>query len=403
MKIINDSPVESVPLEKLNLHPNNPRKGNLEALGESLDVNGFYGAIVAQKSTGYILAGNHRYMAASAKKAQEIPVIWVDVDDDQAKKILLADNRTSDLAVYDEDELSMLLKSLDDLDGTGYTEEDLDALVGETSEGADDVEPTEPPEEPQSKLGEIYELGEHRLICGDCTEEETWARLLKDEKLKCIWMDPPYGVSYVGKTKKGLTIKNDSLNNDELALFLRDAFKESFNFCADGSPWYVSAPPGPRGIPFANELYSLGIFRQRLVWVKDRFVLGHSDYHYRHEDIYFGYKPGKGRMGRGGAGWFGDNSQDTLFEVTRPSANKTHPTMKPVNLIQLCLENSTKKSWIVGDPFAGSGSTLIACAQIGRVARLIELDPAYCDVIRKRWTTWAVEFGKDPGSGALYD
>lgn len=140
MKIINDSEIETVSVEDLKVHPNNPRKGNLKALSESLEVNGFYGAIIAQKSTGYILAGNHRYMASREKGVTELPVIWVDVDENQAKKILLADNRTSDLAIYDEEELADLLQSLDNLEGVGYSEKDLNMLLGIEDNNDDDHE-----------------------------------------------------------------------------------------------------------------------------------------------------------------------------------------------------------------------------------------------------------------------
>jgi site-specific DNA-methyltransferase (adenine-specific) len=137
------------------------------------------------------------------------------------------------------------------------------------------------------------------------------------------------------------------------------------------------------------------------VWVKNVLVLGHSDYHYRHEDIYFGYTKGVGRMGRGGAGWFGDNSQTTVLEFKKPSANREHPTMKPVELVEYCINNSSEPGWLVGEPFGGSGTTLIACAKTGRLARLIEIDPRYCDVIRRRWTQYALSAGVDPGTGRL--
>ncbi len=125
--------------------------------------------------------------------------------------------------------------------------------------------------------------------------------------------------------------------------------------------------------------------RQTLVWVKDAFVLGRSDWHYRHEPIYYGHKPGAGRIGRGARGWFGDNAQDSVLEVPRPRASGEHPTMKPPELIERCLSNSTRRRDLVLDPFAGSGSTLVACERSGRAARLIELDPRFCDVIVGRW------------------
>lgn len=255
------------------------------------------------------------------------------------------------------------------------------------------------PEVAVSVLGEVYELGPHRLACGDSTDPEVWERLLGDERLQVVWTDPPYGVAYVGGT--GLTIQNDDLGEDALAVFLRAAFTAAKAICSPGACWYVAAPPGPKTLIFALELKALGLFRQRLVWAKDRFVLGHSDYHYRHEDLYLGYVDGPGRRGRGGDGWFGDNAQDSVIEIARPSANREHPTMKPVALVSYCLSNSALAGWLVGDPFGGSGTTLIAAAELEMRARLIELDPRYCDVIRRRWTAWALVNDVDPGTGAL--
>lgn len=203
-----------------------------------------------------------------------------------------------------------------------------------------------------------------------------------------VWTDPPYGVDYEGKTADALKIENDALDDKSLEHLLEATFRAGLERCKAGAAWYVAAPAGPRTHIFATVLLRLGIWRQTLVWIKDRFVLGHSDYHYRYEPIYLGYGPivaGIGRRGRGGGGWYGDNAADTNLEVPRPSANREHPTMKPVELIAMCLKNSTAPGMTVADPFAGSGSTLIACHAIGRKARLIELDPRYADVICRRF------------------
>jgi site-specific DNA-methyltransferase (adenine-specific) len=181
----------------------------------------------------------------------------------------------------------------------------------------------------------------------------------------CLWTDPPYGVAYTGKTADALTITGDGA--DGLGELLAGAFA-----CLSG----VLDDAGWR-------------FHQALVWVKDVFVLGHSDYHYRHEDILYGYLPGEGRSGRGdhaGTRWCGDHSQDTVLEIPRRRRSTEHPTTKPVELITRCLGNSAPIGGIVLDPFAGSGSTLIACCQTGRVARLCEIDPGYVDVIVRRWS-----------------
>jgi len=199
-----------------------------------------------------------------------------------------------------------------------------------------------------------------------------------------MWTDPPYGVSYEGKTARALRIANDG------AAGLEDLLRESFA-CVDqglapGAPIYVAHPAGALSVTFGSAFLERGWrLHQTLVWVKDSLVLGRSDYHYRHEPILYGYKPGQGRLGRGGAGWYGGNAETSVLEVERPKASREHPTSKPPELIERCLRNSSARRDLVLDPFAGSGSTLVACERAGRAARLIELDPAYCDVIVCRY------------------
>jgi site-specific DNA-methyltransferase (adenine-specific) len=225
---------------------------------------------------------------------------------------------------------------------------------------------------------------------------------MKEEKADIIWTDPPYGVSYVGKTADALTIENDGSSQFEEVLC--GALDTILSVSRPGAACYVAAPAGPAGVPFAVELLRRDLFRQRLAWVKSSMVLGHSDYHYRHEDIYFGYVPGAtGRKGRGGVGWYGDNSQTSVLEFKKPNANPDHPTMKPIDLIQYCLKNSSAPSQIVFDPFGGSGSTLIAAHQLGRIARLIELDPRYVDVICRRWQEQTGTLPINEASGQEHD
>ena len=246
-----------------------------------------------------------------------------------------------------------------------------------------------------SRAGEVYELGPHRLVCGDSTDPKAWASLLGGEKLRMVWTDPPYGVAYVGKTADALTIENDALDPEALHAFLSAALGAAASSCVPGSVWYTAAPPGPPFGVFASVLEELSIWRHTLVWLKQRFVMGRCDYHYRHEAVFYGWTPGAAHY------FVDDRTQDSVLEFDNPSRSPEHPTMKPVALVQKCIENSSRDGWLVGDPFGGSGTTLIACAQSGRVARLIELAPRYCDVIRRRWTKFARSAGVDPGPGAL--
>lgn len=201
-----------------------------------------------------------------------------------------------------------------------------------------------------------------------------------------LWTDPPYGVDYVGKTKDALTIQNDT---GDIEGFLLAVFGACDAVLAPGARFYVACPAVQRGTQFRLAVNGAGwTLHQTLVWVKDSMVLGHSDYHYRHEDILYGWKPGPGRIGRGaheGTRWYGDHSQTSVFEVPRPKRNAEHPTMKPVELVTRCLANSARRGDVILDTFGGSGTTLLAAEAQGLDARLMEVDPRYCDVIVARW------------------
>lgn len=200
-----------------------------------------------------------------------------------------------------------------------------------------------------------------------------------------MWTDPPYGVGYVGKTEDSMTIKNDTAQ--DLQSLLAGAFSVATVVLKFGMPVYVACPPGDLQRVFINAFDQSGwTFRQSLVWAKNKFVMGHNDYHYRHELIMYGFTAGgKGHLGRGGVNWHGDNAQDSIFEVERPTRNRDHPTMKPVALVSSMLKNSCPRGGIVYDAFGGSGSTLIAAHLLGIRAMIVELEPRYVDVICSRF------------------
>lgn len=402
----------AVHVASLEEHPDNPRRGNTEAIDASMSTHGFYGAVVAQRSTGRILAGNHRYRVAVERGAGTVPVLWLDVTDDQARRVLLTDNRTGDLAEYDYGALAGLLDELQGtdlgLDGTGWDAADLLDVLGEgdaPAGGGGYTDPDNVPDplpDPVTKVGDVWQLGPHRVLCGDSTDLAAVKGFMGDTRADVVWTDPPYGVSYVGKTKDALTISNDGA--DDLDGMLGAAFDAILGVAAPGAAVYIAAPPGPQGISFATALADRGMFRQRLVWVKDSLVLGHSDYHYKHEDIYYGFTPATGgRVGRGGDGWYGDNAQTTILEFPRPKSSLDHPTMKPVELIAYCLGNSSRRGHVVLDLFGGSGSTLMAAHQSGRLARLVELDPVYVDVVCRRWQDHTGELPVLEASGEAHD
>jgi DNA modification methylase len=375
-----------VPIDGLQHYGRNPRRGDVDAIADSLERNGQYKPIVVRSGTGEVLAGNHTLKAAKQLGWTQIAATFVDVDDDAAARIVLVDNRTNDLATYDTPELIDLLNSIPDLTGSGYDAAALESLYGqqEPAVAPDDADEVPDAPTPLTKPGDVWLLGSHRVICGDATDPVAYRALLGDERPDCLWTDPPYGVEYVGKTKDALRIENDGAAG--LAALLHDAFAASVQYLRPGAPCYIAHADTERAT-FEREFRGAGfLFRQNLVWVKNTMVMGHSDYHYKHEPILYGFSPGaEGRLGRGGPRWFGADNATTVFEFPKPGASREHPTMKPVQLVLAMLANSVRPGQIVLDMFGGSGSTLIAADIHGAHARLMELDPHYVDVICARY------------------
>lgn len=386
--------VALVPIDSLASWPDNPRRGDVDQVARSLKRFGQVRPVLVQGST--IVAGHHVVLAALELGWTYIAVGNHDFggDVDEARAYLLADNRLSELGHTDSALLQAQLEALRSYEGVGYSERDraeLDARLAALRAPEVEPEPIEPPAEPRSVPGEIYQLGPHRLLCGDARDADALARLVDGATAEVLWTDPPYGVSYVGKTKDSLTIENDG--REGLGGLLVAAFRAVDTVLAPSGRFYIAAPSGPQGTVFRNSLADVGWkLHQVLVWVKDVMVLGHSDYHYAHEDVLYGWKPGQGRAGRGdhdGSRWYGGHDKTTVFQVPRPKRSEEHPTMKPVELIYRQLVNSAKSGDVVLDPFAGSGSTILASHQLGLRCCAVELDRGYCDVIRQRFADLA--------------
>ena len=371
----------------------NPRKNDpaVKAVADSIKRFGFGAPLLARQANGEIIAGHTRLKAAIKLGLTEVPVRYLDLTESEAHALALADNKVGELAEWDDAVLAEVLKGMaeagDNIEGLGWSSNDLQKMI--TEPGTEDGEVMEPPAEPITKPGDLWLLGDHRLLCGDSTKAEDVDRLMAGAKAVCMWTDPPYGIEYVGKTKDAKRIKNDGAQG--LEAMLTGAFRNAVASLDPGAPWYCAHPPGAQSQTFESVVLALGMqVHQRLAWVKDVFVLGHSDYHYKHEPILYGYTSGAGRSGRGnhdGSRWYGDHAQTSVFEVPRPKRSEAHPTMKPVELVAIALKNSTPSGGLVIDPFLGSGTTLIACEQLNRVCCGLELDPAYCDVIINRWET----------------
>lgn len=385
------------PVANLKLLPGNPRRGDVDAVARSYDRFGQRKPIVARRSDMTVIAGNHQLQAAQRLGWTHVAVVWTDDDDLTAKAYALADNRTADLGSYDEDALGALLTlvSVDEalLASTGYDEKFLSDLLSRANANNRDFssDPEIIPDNAiaHTTLGDVWILGRHRLVCGDSTDKAQHRVAVNGSQIDLVWTDPPYGVDIQerdasqaklrGRRKDGKGVLNDDLSGDDLSTFLLLALSNAYEECRPGAAWYVAGPGGDLSVTFGSVLREIGVLRHLLVWVKDAFVMGRADYHYRHEMIYYGWKEGAAHT------WNSDRKQDSILEFARPKKSPEHPTMKPLDLIAYCIENSSLPTDHILDPFGGSGSTLMAAHSTGRTAHLIELDPRYCDVICARF------------------
>ncbi len=393
-------------------HPKNPRH-NDEAVGEianSIKRFGFTNPIVANED-GTILCGHTRFKAARSLGLQTVPVVYVDLNPTDSELLMIADNKLGERANWDKDLLAELLGDLEargaDLDGLGFDDEELSNLLDSISEPVpedlNDETDIDLQSEPVSREGEIYQLGEHFVICGDSTEASTFEALLGDTPVDIIVTDPPYGVSLwtgsVEEMKKlnhrtdGLIIENDDLTGDDLEDFLDSVYRHLIEYLRDGGVCYTFSPPDNLKFEFLKVLIKYDLVRHGLIWLKDRISFGRCDYHYKHEEIFYGWKKGAAHH------FTDDRSLSSVFEFPKPSKNPIHPTMKPVGLIAELIRNSSTRDSVVLDPFGGSGSTLIAAQETGRRAYLVEKSPRYVDAIRRRWTLYAEDKGLDKGEG----
>ena len=359
---------------------------------ESLQRYGAGRSIVIDEENR-ILAGNGTIAGARAAGIKNVRVIETEGDEiiavkrkglseDQKVGLALADNRTSDLSEWDKEMLHQLSED-HDID-PWFTKEDLAEILGEPdiipTEGLTDPdEVPETPEEPTVQFGEVWKLGNHKLLCGDSTDQNQLQSLMENE-LADLWLtDPPYNVNYEGKTADKLKIQNDQFADEEFRQFLASAYAVASHYLNDGASFYIWHADS-EGYNFRGAAKDANLqIRQCLIWVKSAMVMGRQDYHWQHEPCLYGWKKGASHF------WNADRKQTTVLNFDKPNRNKEHPTMKPVDLFQYQMTNSTKPNDLILDTFGGSGTTLIAAERIQRQARLVELDPKYCDVIIKRW------------------
>ena len=372
-------------IEKLVPYVNNARTHNAEQimkLRSSLREFGFINPVIIDKEYN-VIAGHGRIMAAKEEGIKEVPCVFVDyLTEAQKKAYILADNRMAMDAGWDEELLKIELEALQDEDFdlglTGFDEKELASLFDSEDESKDDeFDVDEELQKPtMTKSGDLWILGNHRLLCGDSTKEESYSLLMEDKKANLVVTDPPYNVNYEGSAGK---IKNDNLETDKFYQFLFEAFSCMEKAMADDASIYVFHAD-TEGLNFRKAFADAGFYLSgTCIWKKQSLVLGRSPYQWQHEPCLFGWKK------NGKHQWYSDRKQTTIWEFDKPKKNGDHPTMKPVSLIAYPIKNSSMSNCIVLDPFGGSGSTLIACEQTNRICRTIELDEKYCDVIVKRY------------------
>lgn len=386
------------PIGEIHPYDKNPRNNDeaVDAVAKSIKEFGWRAPIVVDKNM-VIVAGHTRMKAALKLGLTEVPVhVAEDLTEEQIQAYRIADNKTGEIAEWNYDLLPIELKELQaggfDMSLLGFDTSELEKLLSdvndEVAEGETDADVVpEVPEEAASKPGEVYMLGEHRLMCGDSTKKEDTEKLMGSDLAVLYLTDPPYNVAVQGST--GLTIANDDMPTEEFRMFLDGAFQAAAGVLAPGTSFYIFHSDS-ESANFRLAAKDAGLeVHETLYWVKNALVLGRFDYHYITESCLYGWTPGAPHR------WFSDRCQTNALKFDKPQRNPVHPTSKPVEMLVYLVKNSSARGDIVLDNFGGSGSTLIACEQTGRLCRIMELDPKYCDVIRRRWAEFTHGEGCD--------
>ena len=387
--------MQLVSTDKLIPYVNNARTHSPEQLTKlrsSLREFGFINPVIIDKDFN-VIAGHGRLMAAKAEGIKEVPCVFVDyLTEAQKKAYIIADNRMAMDAGWDEELLRVEIEALQgadfDVSLTGFDDKELSDLFKEDSGSEaddDDFDLTTALEKASFVVrGDVWNVGRHRLMCGDATSSDDVAKLMDGRKANLIVTDPPYGVSF--KSSSGLTIQNDSMKNDEFYQFLYDAFVNMAMVLEKGGAAYVFHAD-TEGLNFRKAFIDAGFHLAGCcIWVKDSLVLGRSDYQWQHEPVLYGF------LQNGKHPWYSDRKQTTIWNFAKPKRNANHPTSKPLDLLGYPIGNSSQENAIVIDTFGGSGSTMMACEQMNRICYTMELDEKYASVILRR----AVENGISP-------
>lgn len=366
----------------------NPRKDlkpgdpEYEKLKRSIEQFGYVEPVIWNEKTGRVVGGHQRLKVLTDMGITEVDVVVVDMDTEKEKALNIALNKIS--GEWDTEKLALVIADLQgtdfDVSLTGFDPEELEDLFRDDVKGGvkeDDFDVDAELQKPTfSKAGDLWMLGEHRLFCGDSTKPETFDLLMNGKKANLVVTDPPYNVDYKGSAGK---IKNDSMAEDQFEQFLLAAYQQMEAAMADDASIYVFHSDS-HGLAFRKAFEEAGFYLSGCcIWKKQSLVLGRSPYQWQHEPVLFGWKK------KGKHQWYTGRKESTIWEFDKPKKNKDHPTMKPIALVSYPIMNSTMTGCLVLDPFGGSGSTLIACEQTGRVCYTVELDEKFCDVIVRRY------------------
>lgn len=371
LKIENISVKDIIPYNKnAKKHPSD----QVEHIANSIREFGFRQPLVVDKDNVLVI-GHGRLLAAKKLGIKEVPCVRADdLTEEQIKALRLADNKTNE-SEWDFDLLDLELDEIADIDMEQFG---FDISMDE--EPAEIIEDEVPEEvETRCQLGDLWQLGAHRLICGDSTDINVIEKLMDGNKADLFITDPPYNIDYEGKTKDALKIQNDKMDNDSFRAFLRDSFFAADAVMRNGAVFYIWHADS-EGYNFRGACFDIGWkVRECLIWNKNSMVLGRQDYQWKHEPCLYGWKTGASHL------WASDRKQTTILEYNRPNRNGEHPTMKPVGLFAYQISNNTHEGDLVLDSFGGSGTSIIACEQLKRKCYMSELDPHYCDVIIQRY------------------
>ena len=378
-----------IDIKKIIPYKNNTKehpKEQIEKIADSIRIMGFNDPIAVDENN-VIIEGHGRLLAAELLELECVPIIILShLTEVQKKQYRISHNKLTMSSGFNLEILKIELEEIISLGGDiGITAlelneiEKLELSIEDKKELDEEILPEIDTENIRTNLGDLYFLGDHKLLCGSATEKDDIIKLLGEEKGQLIVTDPPYNVNYTGRTEDKLTIKNDNLTQSEFKEFLKKSF-ENMKFAVEKGAGIYVFHADTEGNNFRAAMTESGFYHsQTCIWLKNAIVMGRQDYHWKHEPILVGWSEGASHN------WYSDRKQTTVWEYNKPLKNDIHPTMKPIDLISYPIANSSKKGDIVIDFFGGSGSTLISCENMGRKCRMIELDPKYIDVIVKRY------------------